>query len=224
MPPCLRLSQGDIAICCLLLGRTRQPASATRAWPSSIPTCRGLSLRGPSSTECHRRWGSSQATTSTRSRLSQVPHRHQTLWAAQSSQLRPSSCVSVPPSTSRSTLLKGCVHGWYTCLRLTNMQPHSSMGPAEEYPKLGPCPLPTAWLCKHQPHCSELPRSKTMAPSAALGPAGDSPAEREHTPPAPSASGSSSGNTKMLFFNSHTKRHSLILNFKAPTYCLYSLR
>lgn len=35
LPASLRFRQGDIAICCLLLGRTRQLASVTRVWPSS---------------------------------------------------------------------------------------------------------------------------------------------------------------------------------------------
>lgn len=38
------------------------------------------------------------------------------------------SRASVPPSTSRSTPLKGCVRGWYACLLLMNMQLPGSTG------------------------------------------------------------------------------------------------
>lgn len=89
---------------------------------------------------------------------------------------------------------------------------------AQQRPKPGPCPLPTAGLCGHQPHRSELPCRKTLAPSAALGSAGDSPAEWERTPPALLPWILHLETQRWYFLtHSHTKRHSLTVNSKAAT-------
>lgn len=135
LPPSLRFWQGDIAICCPLLGRTRQLASVDQAWPSSSHRCgegartrRGLSLRGPSSVI-------SSGAAPTRP----SPHRAPRSSLAQGAQGSRASFHPIAPSLSYFR-----EHDWNACLR--NMPPPSSTGTVGPCPKLGPCPLPAAQL------------------------------------------------------------------------------
>lgn len=156
---CLRFLQGDIAICCLLLSRTCQPASATQAWLSSISTCRRLSLWGPSIRECHKYWGSTHATILTASCFSQVPHWHQTLWAAQSTQLQPGSeerkaavlqshqHLQVYPTQGLRTWL---VY-WFAANEHATAQQHRDGRAVSQTRAMSPADSPA---CKYQPHHS----------------------------------------------------------------------
>lgn len=135
LPPSLRFWQGNIAICCPLLGRTRQLASVDQAWPSSSHRCgegaqthRGLSLREPSSVI-------SSGAAPTRP----SPHRAPKSSLAQGAQ---DSRVSFHPIAPGLSYFRE--HDWNACLR--NMPPPSSTGTVGLCPKLGQCPLPAVQL------------------------------------------------------------------------------
>lgn len=176
-PACLRLSQGDIAICCPLLDRTCQPALATRAGPP-WPSLQGTVPAGTRVPQVHRvHRGSTRGPLFTQRHLLRMPRWHQTPRAAQRSRLQPAARRASPTKPLQVYPTQGlCSWPVRSC--------KAAGTGCQQCPSPGARPLPTARLCKHQAHRSELQRSKTLAPSAALGSAADSPAAREHTPPA----------------------------------------